>query len=185
MNLPSLVVILLRILALNFLVEIVVTFLPQLYLYGGSFGSTPVSNPISFIYLLFIAALITGALMLWSLALPIAQRITHGLPLELSFGALSRVDCYSVAFMVVGLWLTAVHFAHSLNRAHYLFRLAASDRTPGEETFSQISGYDVSSAVIPFIIGIILFLNGRKWAARLAERDIRNEQREALNVEEI
>ena len=184
MNLQSLVVILLRILALNFLVQIIVTFLPQFYLYRDSFGSNPLSNPISFIYILFVAALVTGACMLWSLALPLAQRITHGLPVELSFGALSRVDCYSIAFMAVGLWLAAVHFIQTLNWAHYLFRLAASDRTPGQETFSQLNGYDISSSVIPFIMGIILFLNGRNWAHRLALRDERIEKEEALKTGE-
>lgn len=183
MNLQSLVVIALRILALKFLVDIVVTFLPQLYLYRDSFGATPVSNPITFVYVLFIAALVAGALMLWSLALPLARRISCGLPLELSFGALSRPDCYSVAFIGVGVWLISVHFVQTLNWAHYLFRLAATDRRPEEGAFSQINGYDISAAVVPFIVGIILFLNGRKWAQRLAERDERIEKLEALKSE--
>src|SRR5688572_31716832 len=155
MNLQSLVVIALRLLALRFLIEIVATFLPQIYAYGESFRS-PGARSITFVYVLFIAALITGACMLWSLALPIAQRITAGLPLELNFGSLARVDCYSIAFIGVGVWLVGAHFAQSLGWAHYLFRLAASDRTSGEETFSEVNGYDLFGAVFPFIIGIIL-----------------------------
>jgi hypothetical protein len=184
MNLQSLVVIAIRLLALNSFLKIVVTFLPQIYLYGESFRQSAGESPVTFVYLLAIAALITGTFMLWSLALPIAQRITAGLPLELNFGALSRVDCYSIAFIGVGVWLVAVHFAQSLGWAHYLFRLAASDGTSGEETFSQVNGYDIFGAVVPLIIGIILVQKGRRWAHRLAARDERLEALEAQKIEE-
>ena len=176
MNLQSLVVVILRLAALKFLVTTVATFLPQLIVSGQTFGSSPFAEPYSFVYILFIAALITGAFMLWSLALLIAQRITSGLQHELSFGALSRVDCYSIAFLGVGAWLVAVYFSQVLNWSHYLFRLAAVGEAAGEESFSQVNGYDVSNSVIPFLIGIILFLNARKWAHRVAERDERTEK---------
>jgi hypothetical protein len=179
MNLQSLVVVILRLAALKFLVTTVATFLPQLIVSGQTFGSSPFAEPYSFVYILFIAALITGALMLWSLALPIAQRITSGLPLDLSFGALSRVDCYSIAFLGVGVWLVAVYFSQVLNWSHYLFRLAAVGEAAGEESFSQVNGYDISNSIIPFGVGVILFLNGRKWARRVAERDERMERTQA------
>ena len=166
MNLQSLVVVILRLAALKFLITTGATFLPQLI----------VAEPYSFVYILIIAALITGAFMLWSLAHPIAQRITSGLPLELSFGALSRVDCYSITFLGVGAWLVAVYFSQVLNWSHYLFRIAAVGEAAGEESFSQVNGYDVSNSIIPFVIGIVLFLNGRKWAHRVAARDERIEK---------
>ena len=186
MNLHSLVVVVLRILVLKFLVDTVITFLPQLIMSGQTFGSSPFAEPISFVYILFIAALITGAIMIWSIAPSLARRITAGLPADLSFGALSPVDCYSITFLGVGLWLVATHFAPLLNWSHYIFRLAATDAPAGADSFNEVNGYDISASVLPFIIGIVLFLNGRKWAHRVAERDARVEKAEAANeVREI
>ncbi|HEX7862624.1 MAG TPA: hypothetical protein VF773_19980 [Verrucomicrobiae bacterium] len=185
MSLRSLVVVSLRIIALKFLLNIFLTVVPQLVLLEHSTQSMPLTNPFSITFIVVLAALITGACMLWSLALPLAQRITRGLPPDISFGALARVDCYTIAFLAIGLWLTAVHFPHVLNWSHYLFRLAATGPTPGEEAISQVNKYEIFSSVLPFIIGILLFLNGRKWSHKLARRDEHIERTEAAKVPEL
>ena len=183
MNLQSLVVISLRLIALKFLLDIFLQVMTQVTVVGGYPDDLPFSNPFHSAYVIVIAGFITGGCMLWVLALPIAKRVTRGVPQELSLGGLSRVDCYSIGFVVVGLWLSAVYFAQVLNWVHYLFGLGARAAAPAKELVEPLNKYDISASVIPFIVGIILLFNGRKWAQCLARRDERNEGMEAAKAE--
>ena len=92
MNFQSLVVIFLRLIALKFLLNIVVQIMTQVTVGGGYPDSSPFSNPVHASYVLLMAGFITGAIMLWTLALPIAQLVTRGLPQEMSLGGLSRAE---------------------------------------------------------------------------------------------
>ena len=71
-----------------------------------------------------------------------------------------------------------------LNWVHYLLQAGAEGRAPGDELLEGVNKYDLSASIIPFILGIVLFLNGRKWAHGLAQRDERNEQIEAAKAQE-
>ncbi|MDD4350282.1 MAG: hypothetical protein PHF70_14325 [Opitutales bacterium] len=75
---------------------------------------------------------------------------------------------YSRAFRIaIGLFYGVSHLPQVLNWTHFFLKSAASaSSTIGQE----YSGYDVSQAFIPFIVGIILFVKGRSWAATLARR---------------
>jgi hypothetical protein len=177
-------VIALRLIALKFLLNIFVQVMTQVTVRGGYPDSLPFSNPFHTAYVLVMVGSITGGFMLWALALPIAQHVTRGLPQELSFGAVSRVDCYSVGFIGVGLWLGAVYFAEVLNWAHYLLWLGASGDAATEELVTEVDKYSISASIIPFILGIVLLFNGRKWARCLAQRDERNERIEAAKAQD-
>ena len=168
MNLQSLVVVVLRLMALDFLLRVAVQLTPQL-LQFLIYERSALDDSRSFIVLpwLVLGGLIAAAVLLWFLALPIARFVTRGVAHDLSFGVMSLVDCYSIAFMALGLFYISSHLPHVLNWAHYFLKMAASGARDSEQA---VRGYDVSQAVIPFILGVFLFVNGRRWAVALARR---------------
>lgn len=125
--------------------------------------------------LIMLIGLILGAILIWVYALSIARLVTRGVSRDLSFGSLSLADCYSVAFMGIGLFYIASHFPQVLNWAHYFLKTAASAsgfRDPAER---GVNGYDVSQVLITFILGVVLFVKGRSWAAALARSQEKSE----------
>ena len=91
----------------------------------------------------------------------------------LTIGALTLADCYSFAFVGVGLLYVASGLPHVLTWGHYVFKMAAS--TSGESWKEQVNFYQVSQAFIPFIVGLLLFVKGRAWAMALASRQGKTE----------
>jgi len=170
MNIQDVVVVVLRLLALDFLLRVAVQLTPQILQMLRLFAASPGDSSRFFAVLpwLVLAGLTISAVLLWILALPIARLVTRGVSQELSFGEISLVDCYSIAFMSVGLFYVAGHFPQVLNWAHYLLKAAASHA--GNSWKETIEWYQVSQAFIPFIMGAILFANGRRWAVALARR---------------
>lgn len=164
MNLQSLVVVVLRLMALDLLLRAAVEFfsvaLSQLL---------PMDRGLVVLPWLVLAALIVSAIVLWFLALPVARLVTRGVSNDLSFGSMALVDCYTIAFMAVGLFYVVTGLPQVLNWSHYLFKLAAS--TNGTSWKEGVNWYEVSQVFIPFIFGVLLFLNGRGWAVALARRD--------------
>jgi hypothetical protein len=170
MNLQSLVVVVLRLMALDFLLSVAIQLTPQvlsLLRFSGSssLGESLVQSTLPW---LVLGAMVVGAVLLWTLALPIARLVTRRVPQDISFGAMSLVDCYSIVFMVVGLMYIASHLPQVLNWTHYLFKAAAT--STGTSWKEGVDFYLVSNAFIPFIVGVILFVNGRSWAVALARR---------------
>ena len=76
MNLQSLVVVVLRLMALDFLLQVAIQLTPQMLIYLGSYQHSPVDGGPSALPWLFLAALILSAGLLWFLALPIARFVT-------------------------------------------------------------------------------------------------------------
>jgi len=168
MNLQSLVVVVLRLMALDFLLRVAVQLTPQMMLYLGFYQRSPLDSGPSILPWLVLAALIVSAVLLWFLALPIAHFVTRGVSHDLSFGAMSLADCYSIAFMAVGLFYISNGLPQVLNWGHYLFKAAAT--SAGTSWKEGVNWYEVSQAFLPFIFGVILFANGRRWAVVLARR---------------
>ena len=81
---------------------------------------------------------------------------------------MSLVDCYSIAFMAVGLVYISSDLPQVLNWTHYLVKTVAS--RPGHSWTEGVNWYDVSRAFIPFAVGVVLFVNGRKWSVALARK---------------
>src|SRR5438132_10116916 len=77
-----------------------------------------------------LVGLVLCAVLLWVLALPIARLVTKRVPQEVSLGVLTLADCYSFAFVGVGLFYVASGLPHVLTWGHYVFKMAAS--TSGE-----------------------------------------------------
>jgi len=170
MNLQSLVVVVLRLMALDFLLRVAVQLTPQILMVLRLSSHSPLDDSRSdlAVPLLFIVAMIICAVLFWVFALPIARLVTRGVSHDLSFGAMSLVDCYSIAFMAVGLFYISSNLPSVLNWTHYLFKMAAT--SAGSSWKEDVKWYDVSQAFIPFIVGVILFVNGRRWAVILARR---------------
>ena len=170
MNLQTLIVVILRLMSLNFLLQVAVQLAPQILRFTELYQRAPADESLSFLVLpwVLVLGLIVGAVLLWVFALPIARLVSRGVPHDLSFGSLSLVDCYSIAFIGVGLFYIASHLPQVLNWTHYLFKAAASKS--GDTWKEGVQWYDVSQAFIPFIVGVVLFLNGRRWAVALARR---------------
>jgi hypothetical protein len=169
MNLQSLVVVVLRLMALDFLLRVAVQLTPQMLLYFGMYQRSPLDSAPSVLPWLVLAALVASAVILWFLALPIARFVTRGVSHDLSFGAMSLIDCYSIAFMAVGLLYFSSNLPQVLNWMHYLLKMAAS--SSGDSWKEQVRWYDISQTVMTFIVGVVLFVNGRRWAVALARRD--------------
>jgi hypothetical protein len=170
MSLRTLIVVVLRLMALNFLLQVAIQLSPQILRFTDAYRQGRASDMDSYVVIPFfvVGGLIVGAILIWVFAIPIAQLVTRGLPSELSFGSLSLLDCYSVAFIGIGLFYIASHLPQALSWTHYLFQAAASK--PGLTWREGVPWYEVWSAFIPFVAGVILFVKGRSWAAVLARK---------------
>jgi len=168
--------------ALDFLLRVAVQLTPQILQMLRVFEASPLDGSRSFIVLpwLVLAGLTIAAVLLWFLAMPIARFVTRGVSRDLSFGQMSLVDCYSIAFIAVGLFYIASYLPQVLNWGHYLFKAATSHA--GDSWKEGVEWYQVSQAFIPFIVGVVLFVNGREWAVGLARRQTEN-SRPATPVE--
>jgi hypothetical protein len=168
MNLQSLIVVALRLMALHFLLRTVIVLLLEVI---------HVFNPGDPVWIVFPAIILFGmagaTVLLWVLAVPIARRVTRNVPQDLSFGSMSLADCYSIAFIGIGLYYVTAQLPEVLNMSHYMFREAAL--SPGLSWREAVNFYEVSSTFIPFIVGILLFVKGRSWGEGLAQRQRRTE----------
>jgi len=173
MNLQSLVVVVLRLMALDFLLRVATQFTPQVLLYLKLYPRSPTGIGPSLSPWLVLAALAVGAVLIWFMAIPISRFVVRGVPPNLSFGAMSLVDCYCIAFMGVGLYYVSSYLPQVLNWAHYLFTMSATNS--GDDWKRQVQWYDVSNAFVTFILGVFLFLKGRNWAVVLARWQMREE----------
>jgi hypothetical protein len=175
MNLQSVVVVILRLLSLNFFLQVAIQLTPQILRLADLSRNVPAADLNTMLALpwLMVTGLTGGAIVLWMFALPIARAVTRDVPADLSLGTLSLVDCYSIVFLGVGLVYMGNHFPQLLYWAQFLIRAAASHST--DDWKKNVKWYDVSQAVIPFLVGIVLFANGRKWAIALGRRPIESD----------
>ena len=172
MNLQSLVVVVLRLASLDFVLRVFVEITPRILRWLGAlapyqptpFESAPMLQP-----WLVVACLVASALALWVLAPAIARLVTGHGQFDFTLWTLSLADCYSVAFLGVGLLYALNGLPQVLNWGHYFFKAAASGLR--EPTGQQVNYYQVSQAFIPFIAGVVLIAKGRVWALVLARRD--------------
>lgn len=166
MNLRNLIVVIVRLFSLDVLLNVAMTV--PTYLLSVPVRMEGYSTLLPGIWLC-IFGFVVGIILLWIFAPYIADLVARGMPSsELSFGALSLSDCYSSAFLGVGLYQMVVHLAPCLFWALSLFKEAAS--TPGDSWRLGVSGYTIWSAFLPFLFGLVLFVNSRKWAVALARR---------------
>jgi hypothetical protein len=169
MNLQSMVVVALRLLALNLLFRGFLELSPKAFqllkLYQSSSASqSPVETAVPYLVPLVI---FTVALLLWLFALPVARFVTRELSEHVEIGALTLADCYSVAFVGFGLYYSLGSLPQVLAWSHFLLKEIAS--TSGDSWKEELT-YEVLGVFIKFVLGLLLFVKGRKWALALASR---------------
>ena len=155
MKLDSLVIVVVRVMALECMFQTVV-HLPVAVL--GSIGGIAHAMPL---YLLGFGIAVLSA-MLWKFAARIARLVTRQLPQDISFGVLSLIDCYSIAFIGMGVLFLGSNLPLIVINGFYIFMTAANSHGP--EWMAKINFYKVSEPIMQFVIGLLLFLNGRTWA---------------------
>lgn len=168
-NIHALIAVALRLTALNFLVRVVVELTTPLLTFAGIYQRSAEDSSMA-IGWVFVASLILGAIFLWVLALPLARLIARGVPGDLSFDNLTLADCYSIAFVGIGLVYIVGHAAGVWNwTTFFLHSLIHGPRSPFGD---RSRGYEVANIFIPFIIGILLVFKRRTWSRAFAGKDV-------------
>jgi hypothetical protein len=164
MNIKSIVIIILRLYALNFFLEALIKIIPTamriLMAFEGLEGVQK-AIPWSLIVILLVFSII-----FWFLAFPIANLVTRKLPNdELTLGSLTLINCYTVAFFSIGLFFVVSNVANSFSWFYYIFHMAVS--TSGPSWKSEVDWYSASATITPFIVGIVLVFKAKFWADKL------------------
>jgi hypothetical protein len=169
MNIQSLVVVALRLLALDFLLRVAVQLTPQMLQLLKMDEQLGVAGDSRYRTTAWMAllALVVGAALLWFLAVPIARLVTRNVSQELSLGSLTLADCYSVVFIGIGLLYMVRCLPKVLSLANYFLTTPASERGGA---LNGASGYEVWEFTTLFGVGVLLFVMGRRWALVLASR---------------
>lgn len=165
MNIQSLIVVGLRLTAINFLLRVIIELSTPLLIFAGVYRRTGDGASATVGWIL-VGALFVGAVVLWALALPFARLVARGLPGEIALGDLSLSDFYSLGFVLVGLFYVISHLAGVWNWTTFLFQsLIHGPHYPWGDSTRR---YEIASIFIPFVAGIILLIKHRKWAVALA-----------------
>ena len=165
MNIQSVVAVVLRLVALNFLLQMVTEISTPVLTAAGFYHQSTDDAPMV-IGWMFVGSLMLGAILLWTLALPVARIVAKGVPYEFSLGEMSLADCYSLAFVVLGVIYIVSHLTGVWNWTWFALQsLIHGPRFPWND---RAQGYQISRVFIPFIVGIVLVLKRRKWALKLA-----------------
>lgn len=170
-NLKILVVVFLRLVALNFALDAILgcmEFLGResvIRINQGSFGELATT----ILPWLLLGILIGSAALLWVFALPIARFATRPIRRDVSIAGVSLADAYSVAFIGIGLFFIVGRLGSAVYWIQYLLRVA--DSMSGNLFENEARLRSLAQVFVPLIAGVVLLLNGRKWAVALARRD--------------
>jgi len=163
MPLSSIVVIVIRLFALNW----VLTAIPMLL----SAVATPQPHDgsgdgLSTLYALPVLLLIFAA-VLWIFARATARLVSRGVDSTLNIGTLSRADLYSFAFVFLGLFFILSSFADVINWIHY-FTVSREDPThdPHIKNF-----YQLTRPFVTLALGVVSLVGARRWTKMLISRE--------------
>jgi hypothetical protein len=164
MPLSSIVVIVIRLFALNWFLTAASLFLSAL--------ASPVSHSGNVAAVLTVYAapvlLFVLAAGLWILAHPVARFVSRGVDIPVSIGSLSRSDLYSFAFVFLGLFFILSSFADVINWIHY-FATAPSDNprhAPRGDNF-----YQLTRPCLTLALGLVSLLGAPSWTKKLVAYD--------------
>ena len=135
MPLSSIVVIVIRLFALNWFLASVPLLL--------SAATNPLPHERHLLAVLMPYApavlLLIFAAGLWILAPAIARFVSRGVDASVSIGSLSRSDLYSFAFVFLGLFFILSSFADVINWIHYFAAVSREDPTHDPRVQTSIS----------------------------------------------
>jgi hypothetical protein len=168
MPLSSIVVIVARLFALNWLL--------QAFALIASALSTPSLQARSAPAILMGATpgvlLLILAVFLWMLAPAMARFVSRGVDTTVSVGSLSRRDLYSFAFVFLGLFFVLSSFADVINWIHYF---SVSRDAPTRDPHIQ-SFYDLTRPCLTLAAGLVCLLGAPHWTKKLTSRDEKSQK---------
>ena len=137
MPLSSIVVIVIRLLALNWLLTVVPLLL--------SAATTPLPHErhLSAVLMIYAPAvlLLSVAAVLWILTPAIARFVSRGVDTTVSIGSLSRSDLYSFAFVFSDFFFILSSFADVINWIHYFATVSREDPETRPARSESLSAY--------------------------------------------
>jgi hypothetical protein len=168
MPLSSIVVIVIRLFALNWLF----TAVPLLL--SAATTSLHHERPLPAVLMLYAPAvlLLIFAPGLWILTPAIARLVSRGVDTSVSIGSLSRSDLYSFAFVFLGLFFILSSFADVINWIHYFATVSRED--PRHDPRVQ-DLYQLTRPCLTLGFGLVLLLGAPRWTRKLVAYDQRNQ----------
>jgi hypothetical protein len=161
MPLSSIVVIVIRLFALNWVLHALTLIAYPIPLSHESFVS------IMLLHYGPAVLLIILAVGLWMVAPTVARFVSRGFDAGVNVGSLSRTDLYSFAFVFLGLFFILSSFADVINWIHY-FTLSRED--PRHDPRIQ-SFYQLSRPCLTLAVGLVSLLGAPRWTKKLASQD--------------
>ena len=168
MPLSSIVVIVIRLFALNWLL----TAVPLLL--SASTTPLPHERHLPAVLMLYVPSvlLLIFAAALWILTPAIARFVSRGVDTSVSIGSLSRSDLYSFAFVFLGLFFILSSFADVINWMHYF--ATASSEDPRRDARVQ-NLYQLTRPFLTLALGLVSLLGAPRWTKKLVAYDEKNQ----------
>jgi hypothetical protein len=169
MPLSSIVVIVIRLFALNWLFSALPLF--------ASAAMTPLPPerrlPAALVPYLPAVLLVIFAAGLWILTPGIARLVSRGADTSVNIGGLSRADLYSFAFVFLGLYFILSSFADVVNWIHYFATVSHNDpiRNPRVENL-----YQLTRPCLTFVAGMVSLIGAPRWTKKLVSHDQRTQR---------
>jgi hypothetical protein len=166
MPLSSIVVIVIRLFALNWLLTVVSLLL------RAATTPLPHGDRLSAALILYAAPvlLLIFAAGLWILTPAIARLVSRGVDTTVSMGSLSLSDLYSFAFVFLGLFFILSSFADVINWIHYFATEAHSAPDPRARNF-----YELTRSCLTFVAGVVSIVGAPRWTKKLVAHDQKSE----------
>jgi hypothetical protein len=166
MPLSSIVVIVVRLFALNWLLQalvLIATAFPLSY-----------DRPVSAALLQYGpgVVLVILAVCLWAVASAVTRFVSRGFDATVSVGSLSRSDLYAFAFVFLGVFFILSSFADVINWIHYFAAVSHYDarHDPRIQSF-----YRFTRPCLTLAAGFVSLLGAPRWTKKLLSRDERSQ----------
>ena len=164
MPLRSIVVIVVRLFALNWFATSVPLFL------SAAAARLPYNRngvAVLTLYAPSVLLLILAA-VLWILAPAIARLVSRGVDTTVSVGGLSRSDLYSFAFVFLGLFFILSSFADVIDWAHYFATVSHPD--------ARVRNlYQLTRPCLTLALGFVSLLGAPTWTKKLVAHDAKSQ----------
>ena len=115
--------------------------------------------------------LIILAALIWRFAPAISRLLARGYESTVAVPAVPRLDLYSFAFVLLGLYFALWSVAPAINWVHYVLNTTAAGSRQAENSL-----YDLAGSLLTLTAGLIMLLFARHWARRLVAAEERREQ---------
>lgn len=176
MKLQSIVVVVLRLMALSFILKgilIMIPYLDQLSRILLSGGHRIFLSQIwLFLPWLSILTFVISAILIWVFAIPFSRFLTRGVSQDIFTCNLGLADFYTIAFVGLAAFCIVDNLPQVINSAFHLFDIVSQSWIywKRRSDFSRML-----QAFIPFVFGVILLAKSRTWALALAKRQGKDE----------